>query len=646
MKDKLLYLAIGMILVMIIPHHFRLIAMIAFIVYWTNRFQDRSFLYLILFFFILLIPRKVDLPLESGLAKVVSIRKNYTVLMIDHQRYICYDLDDIEYDDVIAYTAKFSYLNSDLSNHGFDYQKWALGKDIKAEIKISDYSIIKEGHSIRTNLFKKINLIEDEELKTFVLKLLFQYTTDDSLIDNDIVGFLSSTQTHLSSSLFIFEKIVSLFLYPLFTSICSCFLLVGLAFYFEFSFVIYQLLLQRILLVIKNKYDRLGLLIIILLLINPYYIYNIRFQLVMLIRFIGLFKKDQRFYDHPLIVMFVQLLNFYKANIVSTFLFGYLRYYILLMYWLAIISASINEYQLVNTLYLLLKRYIISIDFYISGKPSILIVTIYLIYLIKYFKKRRFQTFMLLMMILIINQYQLLFYPYGEVTFINVGQGDSSLIRLPFSKDIVLIDTGSAYNQRKLQSYLDALGAKTIEAILITHDDSDHSGNLAWLVNNYHVKHVYDQKLSELRIKGLSFTGLLSENTYDDKNDNSQIWLTSINELTYLFLGDISAEVERELIDQYPNLQVDLLKIAHHGSKSSTSDYLLRSLNPYLSIISVGKDNIYHHPSYEVLKRLEAYRIPYLQTATSGDISIYFGYFFNLVHTSNHEFVIINKVIK
>ena len=127
-----------MILVIIIPHHLRLIAMIAIIVYWTNRFQDRSFLYLILFFFILLIPREVDLPLESGLAKVVSIRKNYTVLMIDQQRYICYDLQDIEYDDVIAYTAKFFDLNSDLSNHGFDYQKWALGKDIKAEIKISE----------------------------------------------------------------------------------------------------------------------------------------------------------------------------------------------------------------------------------------------------------------------------------------------------------------------------------------------------------------------------------------------------------------------------------------------------------------------------------------------------------------------------
>ena len=151
---------------------------------------------------------------------------------------------------------------------------------------------------------------------------------------------------------------------------------------------------------------------------------------------------------------------------------------------------------------------------------------------------------------------------------------------------------------------------------MITHDDSDHSGNLAWLIDNYHVKHVYDQKLSELTIKELSFTGLLSEHIYDDKNDNSQIWLTSINELTYLFLGDISAEIERELINQYPNLQADLLKIAHHGSKSSTSDYLLRSLNPYLSIISVGKDNIYHHPSYEVLNRLEAYRIPYLQTAT------------------------------
>ncbi|MPN19103.1 hypothetical protein SDC9_166469 [bioreactor metagenome] len=165
------------------------------------------------------------------------------------------------------------------------------------------------------------------------------------------------------------------------------------------------------------------------------------------------------------------------------------------------------------------------------------------------------------------------------------------------------------------------------------------------LQSDYDVKSVITGKQAEITKGQLVIHGLLTETYSNNENDNSQIWYLEWHGLRYLLLGDISSEMERELVRKYPKLQADIVKLAHHGSSTSSSDYLLRNIQPQLAVISSGYQNRYHHPSPEVIQRLQDYRINYFNTAEVGDIQIIFGYFFNLLHTSKDEFVIIRSVI-
>ncbi|MDD4642330.1 MAG: MBL fold metallo-hydrolase [Erysipelotrichaceae bacterium] len=645
MKNKAIYLAFFAI-IFLLAFDYRLFVLIGVLLYWRIRFNDHSYIYLLLILLLISIPRTSDTIPSTDIAKIIKVKENYKILLIDNRKYLTYDLDNVNYDDIIRFNGVYDQLESDISNNGFDYRNWALSKDINKIVNINDYEIIKPGDSLRAKLFKKAKKIDDPIARNFILKLLFQYD-DIEESSTSIFAFMGSTQTFFSSSIYFIESLLVLFLYSNVVNIIIVLLILLVAYQFNLSFIIYQLLLSRIFSKIEDKYDRLGYLVITLLVINPYYIYDLRFQLIVLIRFVALFRRHLHFYDGSLVVLFVQLVNFFRADLFSIFIYRLLRKYYLIVFWITCFCLLIGNVSLIR--YICDRSNEIAVEIpklIFTGKPSIFIISIFMFFLTYNNKNNELKRILIVFALILINQYQTLFYPYGEVTFLNIGQGDSCLIRFAFNNKVNIIDTGSTYNQTKLQRYLDALGVKKIEAIMISHHDSDHDGNLDWLIDNYQVDAVYDEKMEYIKLGKFQLTGLLSKNYYDDINDNSQIWTFSINGIDYLFLGDISAEVETDLIKDYPNLQADVLKIAHHGSNTSTSDYLLRSLKPALAIISAGKDNVYHHPHQDVIQRLIDYRIHYLKTFDHGDISIYFTRFINLLHTSNNEFVIMNKVIE
>lgn len=109
---------------------------------------------------------------------------------------------------------------------------------------------------------------------------------------------------------------------------------------------------------------------------------------------------------------------------------------------------------------------------------------------------------------------------------------------------------------------------------------------------------------------------------FKDENTSSSVYYLSNNNLTMLLMGDATVETENYLLSNY-DLKVDIIKLGHHGSSTSSSGRFLSELTPKLALISVGKDNNFNHPSKEVLKRLEALDIPYLTTMNSGTITIY-----------------------
>ncbi len=231
----------------------------------------------------------------------------------------------------------------------------------------------------------------------------------------------------------------------------------------------------------------------------------------------------------------------------------------------------------------------------------------------------------------------LVFYIYNlysfipKIYYINVGQGDSILLRN--KRTNILIDTGTSNirNNDKFL-YLNSVGVKRIKYLILSHGDHDHCGEAINLVNNYKVEHVifncgpYNDLENEL-IKALDKKKIpyyscikelyidnnklyfLQTNIYDNENDNSNVIYTELNGYKFLFMGDASITTEEEIMKNYNLLDIDVLKVGHHGSKTSSSNSFINEINPKYSIISVGKNNRYGHPNKEVLENLENSKI-------------------------------------
>ncbi|PEL17179.1 DNA internalization-related competence protein ComEC/Rec2 [Bacillus wiedmannii] len=262
-------------------------------------------------------------------------------------------------------------------------------------------------------------------------------------------------------------------------------------------------------------------------------------------------------------------------------------------------------------------------------------------------------------------------YPYfresGSVTFLDVGQGDAILIRLPYDKGIYLIDTGGTMRankeewQRKkhefsvgndiLIPYLQKEGIKTIDKLIVTHGDADHIGAAQELLSNIIVKEVVfgrkerdavlekllkkqalekAVKISEVgegeswSVNEAEFFVLAPTGKARSENNASIVIWAKLGGATWLFTGDLEEEGEKFLIATYPDLRADVLKVAHHGSNTSSIVPFLSAVQPDVAIISVGERNRYGHPHKEVIERLEKMGIEIWRTDKQGAISYVF----------------------
>lgn len=237
------------------------------------------------------------------------------------------------------------------------------------------------------------------------------------------------------------------------------------------------------------------------------------------------------------------------------------------------------------------------------------------------------------------------------VTFLDVGQGDAVLIEEGSNQ--VLIDGG-----RSRKILLEKLGEnmpfwdRKIETIIITHPDADHYGGLIGALETYDVENIiktnavkdnkewkiFEEKIGEegaesiRSIYGMNIifkSGAQLQTIYpfdnvessDDSNEESVVIRLDFGNNSFLFTGDIPSGTENVLVNSGIDLNVDVLKIAHHGSKSSTSDKFLEVVSPEDAIISVGENNIYKHPSKEILDKLENRLIRIWRTDKEGDIN-------------------------
>lgn len=185
------------------------------------------------------------------------------------------------------------------------------------------------------------------------------------------------------------------------------------------------------------------------------------------------------------------------------------------------------------------------------------------------------------------------------------------------------------------------MGFNKIDYLILTHGDYDHMGYSTYLVNNYKVDKVLFNKESysnlelelidvlkdkdiyyQNKIKTLDISNsrlyFLNEEYYGNENDDSLVIYMKLNNYKFLFMGDASIKVENDLIKKYNLQNIDILKVGHHGSKTSSSKYFINYISPKYSIISVGKNNLFGHPNQEVLKNLNDSKV--LRTDINGSI--------------------------
>jgi beta-lactamase superfamily II metal-dependent hydrolase len=223
-----------------------------------------------------------------------------------------------------------------------------------------------------------------------------------------------------------------------------------------------------------------------------------------------------------------------------------------------------------------------------------------------------------------------------EYHFIDVGQGDSTLIRTP--EGDILIDAGENSAEDELKAYLDLQGVEVLYYAIFTHPDSDHIGGADMVLEEYEVLNVikpdfekttkvYKAMMDAIAAEGCKVYNALPGETYSlgefdmfifgpdpankelDSNNSSIVIKATWGETTAMLTGDAEKPAEESILRTYSGAELGsmLLKMGHHGSRTSSTDAWLAAVNPSIAIISCGKDNSYGHPHAEAIARIKPY---------------------------------------
>lgn len=453
--------------------------------------------------------------------------------------------------------------------------------------------------------------------------------------------------------------------------IITIFILLFYTFITNFSSSILRAFLLFLLIYINKKFkfnlktiEIIMLILLILLMYNPFYIYSIGFKFTFIISIILILfsKKINNFKNYfskllmtSLISFFVSLPivinNFFEINLISPLLnLIFVPFISIIIFPFSLISLI---FPFLDNIFYIIVKFMENISIYINntlsiniiiGKMNLIMIVIYylltLICLNKVLVKKYIYVLPIITLILIYSNINY-FNKNLIVTMLDVGQGDSLMIAFPNNKSNILIDTGGIVNFTKTNyeiststiiPYLKSIGIKKINYLVLTHGDFDHMGEAVNLVNGFKVEQVVfncgefndleKELIKVLNQKKIKYYSCVKElnidnnklyflqtKKYDNENDNSNVIYTELYGYKFMFMGDAGVGKEKDILNKYNLSNIDVLKVGHHGSKTSSSKSFINETNPKYSIISVGKNNRYGHPNKEVLNNLENSKI-------------------------------------
>lgn len=569
--------------------------------------------------------------------------------------------DNYSFGDKVYIKGEISVPNNNTIPNNFNYKDYLYHKYIYYIIKIDKIKIISKNDNIflliKNSIYKRIDTIKyNDYLYAFILGK--SYYIDSEVLNNyKINGIthlfaLSGLHVSMFSSiiLFILKKIklsekLSYFITSLF--------LIFFAFIASFTPSIVRSVLFFILSSINNVYYLyikpkylLYIVFSILIFINPFYIYDTGFILSFCISFfILLFNEKNKINNNLLSILVISILSTlsslpiiinmsYEINILgfinNLFFIPYVTY---IVFPLSIIVVFISKLSFILNFLIIIMEYISKVSSNILNvklifpKMSLFLIIIYYVLLILIVKKINLKKIFIIYLSFL--YFRCNFDKNNYVYFIDVGQGDSALIVTKNNKSI-LIDTGgkvgSNYSLMKSNviPFFKSIGIRKLDYLFITHGDYDHAGYGIDLVNNFNVKNRFTNKgkynslEKKLNIKSFNNSYIKIDNVeiyslnsklYNNENSDSLVLLVIIDNYKLLFMGDASINTEKDIMNNYDIGDVFILKVGHHGSKTSSSEEFINSVNPKYSIISVGKNNKFGHPNKEVLDNLSNSKI-------------------------------------
>ena len=598
--------------------------------------------------------------------KVNSVQRKQnkdTVIFNGKEKLISYyEFFPFDVGDIIYIKGNLSKIKNNTIPNLFNYNRYLQSKGIYYELKISEIELIKKNNNLLNRLKLSIeNRIKKiphcEYLYTFILGDTAYFSND---VKNDYqfnglyylltIGSLQVTLIINILDKFLLKlkikKVFRLIIIFIFL-IIYIFLTNGLIGVLRSSicYIITQILkLKRV------KYRYINILMIVcsfLLFLNPYYIQDIGFQYSFIIS-LAIIKKQKwikgNFIKRLLIVSTIANLASLPISIYYNFEFNFLSILLsiifvpLINYFIFPLAIIVFFFPILSSVFNFIITFIESINHFFSNftlfyfvfrKPIILLIILYYIY---FFKTSIFHSLLIHSIVIItlyLNVNKIIDNRF--ITFLDVNEGDACVIAI--KNNIYLIDTGGGNNidySDNIIKYIHSLGINKIHKMFLTHGDMDHLGSSFSLVNKIKIENVYfnsnsynenEKKLITILEKKhifyhkiynyvFSYSDISFDiYSYDLKEENDSSMIMSIidkrNDINILLMGDASSETEKIFLRENEIINYDILKVAHHGSKTSTSKEFVEKINPKYSIISVGKNNRYGHPNKEVLDNLK-----------------------------------------
>ena len=577
--------------------------------------------------------------------------------------------------DQVRVEGEFQVPNKNKTKYFFNYQDYLKHKKIFFLVDAKTITLIRKNkrifYWIKQQIVNYIN--KDPYQSTFILgdKSYLSQEIIRSYQENGISHLFALSGMHITLLSGMMEKVLKRFLKEekifFYTSLFLIIylFLVGLSPSIVRGALFYILFKGNNIYYFYIKKENLFLLTIsISLFINPFYIQEEGFQYSYLISYSLLKMSNYLSSDNKIIGLLkvstisfiasipITLKSFYQINLLSIiYNLFFVPYISVILFPTTLIVFFIKPLSPIYNVFIIVLEEIsmffskISFGKIVFKRLPIVIYIVYLLSVLLFLNTKKKYWIYGLLFFLTIH----FLIPKIDVTnyvkVIDVDQGDSILIHMNHKN--ILIDTGGKESKRNsifynsLSPTLKMEGIQNMDYLILSHGDYDHMGESINLVNNFKVKKVIfncgphndleSELIKVLEKKKINYYSCIKElnidknnlyflqtKEYDNENDNSNVIYTELDGYKFMFMGDASSITEKEIMSIYNLPDIDVLKVGHHGSKTSSSKEFINEINPKYSIISVGKNNRYGHPNKEILNNLKEAKI--YRTDIDGNI--------------------------